>query len=80
MPKIQREGVPRAVLSHLVRRVRERSIGPGAIQAVAAWIDTNPEVPLGKWYKRFADVTLCGEGPLVLTFLTPDQAPYGEEL
>jgi hypothetical protein len=34
-------------------------------------------VPAGPWYKRFPGMTVCGEGDLVKTFLTPTQIPRG---
>jgi hypothetical protein len=38
------------------------------------------EVPKGKWFKRFPGMIACGEGELVKTFLTVNQAPTGTEL
>jgi hypothetical protein len=40
----------------------------------------DPEVPIGKWFKKFPGMTVCGEGELVKTFLQPGQAATGEEL
>lgn len=80
MPKIQRRDIPRPLLEHLLLRVRERDIDEDAVQSLAAWLDTNPEVPAGSWFKRFPTMTVCGDGALIKTFLTPAQAPFGEEL
>ena len=80
MPKIQRRDIPRPLLEHLLLRVRERDIGKDAVQSLAAWLDTNPEVPAGSRFKRFPTMTVCGDGALIKTFLTPAQAPFGEEL
>ena len=44
------------------------------------WLGTEPEVPKGNWFKRFPGMTVCGEGELVKTFLTPEQAPIGERM
>jgi hypothetical protein len=44
------------------------------------WLDTEPIVPDGKWYKRFPQFTVCGEGELVKTFLLPGQVPNGVEM
>jgi hypothetical protein len=44
------------------------------------WVDTQPEVPDGKWFKRFPEVVVCGEGELIKTFLVPGQAPTGEKV
>jgi hypothetical protein len=47
---------------------------------LAGWLDTNPEVPTGDWFKRFPTMTVCGKGVLVKTFLTPAQVHGGKEL
>ena len=80
MPKIQRKDIPRSLFAHLLQRIQERSIGADVIESLAAWLDTNPEVPAGSWYKRFPTMTVCGEGTLIKTFLTSQQAPIGKEL
>jgi hypothetical protein len=80
MPKVQRKDVPRPLFAHLLQRIQDRSIEAKALESLAAWLDTNPEVPEGDWFKRFKTMTVCGKGPLVKTFLTPSQAPFGEEL
>jgi hypothetical protein len=35
---------------------------------------------MGKWFKRFSGMTVCGEGELVKTFLRQGQAASGEEV
>jgi hypothetical protein len=44
------------------------------------WLDTEPEVPRDKWFKRFPELIVCGEGELVKTFLNARQAPIGKEI
>ena len=80
MAKIQRSDIPRPLLEHLLLRVRDRDIDEDAVQSLAAWLDTNTEVPKGNWFKRFSTMTVCGDGALIKTFLTPAQAPFGTEL
>lgn len=80
MPKIQRKDIPRPLFAHLLQRVQERNIDANAIKSLATWLDTSPEVPTGRWYKRFPTMTVCGEGVLIKTFLIPSQTPVGEEL
>jgi len=80
MPKIQRRKLPEALLTHLVTRIRERNISAEQIVLLARWLDTEPVVPEGKWFKRFAGFILCGEGSLIKTFLLPGQAPDGLEI
>ncbi len=80
MPKVQRKDIPRPLLAHLLQRINERCIDAKALESLAAWLDTQPEVPNGEWFKRFKTMTVCGQGPLVKTFLTPSQVPFGKEL
>lgn len=60
--------------------MREREISPADLRLFAAWLETQPEVPVGKWFKRFPGMIACGEGGLVKTFLRIGQAPNGEEI
>lgn len=80
MPKVRREGLPPALLRHLLQRIQERSVRADQLALLAAWLDTAPDVPAGPWFKRFPGMTVCGEGELVRTFLTPEQAPVGTPL
>jgi hypothetical protein len=47
---------------------------------LARWLDTEPEVPQGPWYKRFPGMIVCGEGELIKTFLLPGQSPRGDRV
>jgi len=47
---------------------------------LARWLDTEPEVPDGQWFKQFSGMTVCGEGDLIKTFLLPGQHPKGERV
>jgi len=44
------------------------------------WLESDVEVPSGKWYKRFSNFTLVGEGEFPKTFLTAGMKPYGVEV
>jgi hypothetical protein len=79
MPRIQRERIPDALMAHLIRRIRDREISTPQLGLFARWLDTDPEVPEGQWFKRFPELIVCGEGALVKTFLRPGQVPAGEE-
>ncbi|HVY71992.1 MAG TPA: hypothetical protein VHH73_18815 [Verrucomicrobiae bacterium] len=68
------------MLAYLLKRIEERNIRADALQSLAAWLDTDPEVPVDDWYKRFPEMTVCGKGTFIKTFLTPLQTPLGEEL
>lgn len=80
MPKIQRVNFPPLLLSHLLDRVFLREITLENLHQMQKWIETNPTVPPGDWYKRFGSFSICGEGPLVKTFLTEAQVPVGKEV
>ena len=80
MPKIRRKGIPAALLRHLFDRVREREISEDQLGLLLDWIEVNPEVPSGKWFKRFPEMTVCGEGELIKTFLRLGQIAEGVEV
>jgi hypothetical protein len=80
MPKVRRAKLPDALFQHLLARAREREISRSDIVALAAWLDTDPEVPEGDWFKRFPCIIVCGEGELMKTFLRGGQAPHGQEV
>lgn len=80
MPKVRRRDLPESLLTHLVVRIRERKISAEQIVLLARWLDTEPVVPEGKWFRRFPGFILCGEGELIKTFLLPGQAPDGLEI
>ena len=80
MPKIRRARMPHAVMDHLVERANQRQISVRQIGDFLRWLDTNPTVPQGKWFKRFGDFVICGEGELVKTFLLPGQSVIGSEV
>ena len=65
---------------HLVDRVREREIGADQLTLLAQWLNGEPEVPAGPWFKRFPGMITCGEGELVKTFLRLGQVPAGQEV
>jgi GNAT superfamily N-acetyltransferase len=80
MPRIRREGIPEALMAHLIRRVRKREISTSQLGLLARWLVTDPEVPEGRWFKRFPEMIVCGEGRVDQTFLRPGQVPAGEEV
>lgn len=81
MPRIARwENLPDAVRRHLVDRMRDRSISIADLNQLRLWIETNPEVPEGDWYRDFGSFKICGRGALPKTFLLRGQAAPGERL
>jgi hypothetical protein len=81
MPKLATwSGMPSAVRYHLVERMRDRDISLTDLNALRLWIETQPEVPNGAWYKDFGSFKICGEGRLPQTFLLPGQVARGQKL
>ena len=69
MPKIRRRKLPPPLLAHLLVRIRQRNVSEDQIVHLARWLDTQLDVPEGKWFKRFPGFVLCGEGEFIKTFL-----------
>jgi hypothetical protein len=80
MPKVRRQNLPRPLYSHLLERVQQRKITGEQLIQLIEWLDLQPDVPAGKWFKRFSGMTVCGEADLVKTFLVQGQVPVGEEI
>lgn len=78
MPKVRRQSLPPALFQHLLDRVQQRQIPAEQLGLLAAWLDTEPDVPEGPWYKRFPGTTICGEGELIKTFLLPHHVAKGD--
>jgi len=80
MPKIRRQHLPPALYDHLLDRVQQRDISAQQLRLMLRWVDTQPEVPNRRWFKRFPELIVCGDGELIKTFLLPGQAPTGDEI
>jgi hypothetical protein len=80
MPKIRRRKLPESVFRHLLLRARERNITSDQFVQLARWLESDPTVPDGRWFKKFPSFTICGEGDLLKTFLLPGQIPNGLEI
>jgi hypothetical protein len=44
------------------------------------WLESNPDVSAGKWFKRFESGVLAGTGEGPSTFLMPGMAVEGDEV
>lgn len=80
MPKIRRHNLPPDLLEHLADRVRLREISSADLIALRDWLDTNPEVTTGPWFKRFENFFLCGNHEFIKTVLSKQQCPIGKEV
>jgi hypothetical protein len=80
VPKVRRQHLPPALFQHLLDRIQIRKIPPTQLELLAEWLDQEPDVPEGEWYKRFTGMTVYGEGDLIKTILLPGQIPKGERV
>ncbi len=80
MPKVRRQYLPPALFQHLLDRIQSRRIPASQLELLAKWLDTEPEVPAGEWYKRFSRMTVCGEGELIKTSVLPGQHAKGQRI
>jgi hypothetical protein len=80
VPRVRRHNVPPALFQHLLDRLHSRAIPASQLELLAKWLDSEPEVPEGQWYKRFSGMTVCGEGELIKTFLLSGQSPKGRRI
>jgi hypothetical protein len=80
VPRVRRQNLSPALFQHLLDRIQSRKIAASQLELLAKWLDTEPEVPEGDWYKQFSGMTVCGEGELVKTFLLPGQHAKGRRV
>jgi len=81
VPKIQQWAkFPDALRRHLIERMSDRSITLTDLNQLRLWVESNPEVPVGDWFKDFGSFKLCGEGAYPKTFLLPGQSARGTKL
>ncbi len=72
--------LPSPIRAHLVERMHDRNISVEDLNQLRVWMDTQPDVPAGSWYKDFGSFKLCGEGKYPKTFLLPGQLAEGQKL
>ena len=81
MPNIERwQNLPQGVRQHLIDRMRDRAISIADLNQLRLWIEAQPEVPDGDWYKDFGSFKICGSGSYPKTFLLQGQIAKGEAL
>ena len=67
-------------MNHLLERFREGRISVDDFTDLKHWLESEPDVPTGMWYKRFRKFTLAGEGEFPKTFLAAGMHPKGDEV
>jgi len=80
MPKIRREHFPPGLFNHPLDRISARQISASQLEEFADWLDTELDVPEGRWFRKFSGMCVCGEGDLVKTFLIEGPIPTGTEI
>ncbi|MFL6531380.1 MAG: hypothetical protein ACJ8KX_12990 [Chthoniobacterales bacterium] len=45
-------------MNHLLDRVTQREISASQLGRFADWLAAEPEVPEGRWFKRFPELTV----------------------
>ena len=81
MPKIDGwQKLPPRVRQHLIDRMQDRSITVADLNQLRLWIETEPEVPDGDWFRDFGSFKICGEGKYPKTFLLAGQPAKGQKL
>ena len=81
MPRISRwADLPPNVRQHLLDSMRDRAITLSDLNQLRLWIESQPEVPEGDWYKDFGSFKICGEGKYPKTFLLKGQPAKGKPL
>ena len=58
----------------------DRSITLTDLNQLRLWVESNPEVPVGDWFKDFGSFKLCGQGAYPKTFLLAGQPARGTKL
>jgi len=66
--------------STLIDRLRDRSISIADLNQLRVWVESQPEVPPGDWYKDFGSFKVCGRGSYPKTFLLASQTAHGTAL
>jgi hypothetical protein len=81
MPKIERwDNLPQNVRQHLIDRLRDRAISLSDLNQLRLWMNLQPEVPDGDWFKDFGSFKFCGRGAYPKTFLLRGQTAKGKAL
>ena len=63
-----------------MQRMSERAISLTDLNQLRIWIQSEPEVPEGDWYKDFGSFKICGRGSYPKTFLLAGQGAKGTAL
>ena len=79
MPKIQSSGLPKALRTHRLARLKERQVTDLDLLKLMEWRQSEPDAPDGLWYKDLDPLGLR-EGRYPKTFLLKGQPAKSEPL
>ena len=71
---------PVGIKRHLAERLLDRKITSDDLNKLRVWVESDPDLPGGRWFRDFGSFKIVGEGPYPLSFLDSEQIPYGEEI
>jgi hypothetical protein len=71
---------PKGILDHLVKRFREGRVSSSDSLELKHWLESDSDVPDGKWFQRFKTGCLAGNGEEPSTFLASGMAVEGDEV
>jgi hypothetical protein len=71
---------PEGIKRHLKQRLLDRKITLADLEKLRVWVDSDPDLPAGQWFRDFGSFKIVGEGPNPLSFLNSDQSAFGEEI
>ena len=81
MPRLEQwANFPTRLRQHLIQRMADRSITIADLNQLRLWVESNPEVPDGEWYKDLGSFKVCGDGAYPKTFLLAGQPARGKRL
>ena len=66
--------------TYLSERLLSRKITFADLDKLRVWMESQPDVPDGPWFRDFGSFKIVGEGPNPLSFLDSEQIAYGEEI
>ena len=58
--------------------MEDRANGIADLNRLRLWIESEPEVPEGDWYKDFGSLKICEQGPFPKTSLLLGQTARGD--
>jgi hypothetical protein len=71
---------PAGIKRHLEERLLDRKITLDDLNKLRIWVESEPDLPAGHWFRDFGSFKIVGQGSNPLSFLESGQVPFGEEI